>query len=70
MRQTGRLRAATFIVRLWVEDGEKPEHTWRGQVEHVQRGEKRYVHEMAQVVRFIEEHFGCQAPDARHSGIR
>jgi hypothetical protein len=70
MEQTGRSRAATFIVRLWVEDGEKPEHTWRGQIEHVQSSEKRYVHQMAQVITFIEEHFGDKAPDTRHSGIR
>lgn len=70
MAQTRRSRTATFLVRLWVEDDEEAEHTWRGQVEHVQSGEKQYVHGMAQVAKFIEEHFEKQVPDAVQSGIR
>lgn len=70
MEQTRRLRVATFIIRLWMEEDEEPKQTWRGQVEHVQSGEKRYVHEPAQVIRFIEEHCGDWVTDGKRSGIR
>jgi hypothetical protein len=61
---------ATFIVRLWLADGEEAERAWRGQVEHLQSGEKEYVREMTQVARFIERHFGEEASEARLGGIR
>jgi hypothetical protein len=62
--------SATFIVRLWLEDGEEAERAWRGHVEHIQSGEKEYVREMMQVTRFMEKHFGEEASEARQGGIR
>jgi hypothetical protein len=62
--------AATFVVRLWQEQGEETERAWRGQIEHVQSGEREYVCEITQVIRFMERHFGDEASEARLGGIR
>ena len=70
MTQTGRPPTATFLVRLWVENDGELGYAWRGQVEHVQSGEKRYVREMAQVVEFVEERLADQVSGARQKGIR
>ncbi len=63
-------RAATFIVRLWAEDSPQEEAPWRGEVEHVQSSERRYVSELAQIVQFIEERFGDQLLRPQRGGIR
>jgi hypothetical protein len=70
MVQGERPRRATFLIRLWAEDDETPESSWRGQVEHVQSGENQYVQEMAQVVSFIEERLDRGAAGAADRGIR
>jgi hypothetical protein len=62
--------AATFVVRLWLERGEEAECAWRGQIEHVQSGEREYVCEMTQVTGFIEKHFEGEASETRLGGIR
>jgi hypothetical protein len=67
--RTKHLGAATFIVRLWPESSERPEDAWRGQVEHVQSSDKRYVQEMDQIVEFIEQHFGSQPANSIRRGI-
>jgi hypothetical protein len=41
--------AATFIVRMWEEEGK----LWRGQIEHVQSGERIYFQEPAKIIEFI-----------------
>jgi hypothetical protein len=61
---------ATFIVRLWLADGNETKRTWRGQVEHIQSGEKEYVRGMAQVTSFIEKHFAEEGSGTRLGGIR
>jgi hypothetical protein len=56
-------RSATFIVRLWLENGGDLERDWRGQVEHVQSSGKRYVQELPEVLEFIEEQWAaCHKP--------
>ena len=50
---------ATFIVRMWSESTVDNDGDWRGQVEHVQTGEKRYFREMDKVLDFIAGHLGC-----------
>ncbi len=44
-----------FIVRIWREaresEGDPPE--WRGSIEHVKTGERRYVKQLDEVVGFI-----------------
>jgi hypothetical protein len=69
MARTRGPHTATFIVRLWLEKGGKTERAWRGQVEHVQSSEKRYVREMAQVIEFIEERCAEQVLRIKESGI-
>jgi hypothetical protein len=49
---------ATFIVRMWSESTVDNNGDWRGQVEHVQTGEKRYFREMDRVLEFIAGHLG------------
>jgi hypothetical protein len=70
MNRTKGPPAATFIVRLWLEHGEEAERAWRGQIEHIQSGEREYVREMTQVTRFMEKHFGKEVPETRLGGIR
>ena len=70
MVQGERPRRVTFLIRLWVEDDETLENSWRGQVEHVQTGENQYVQEMAQVVSFIEERLERVDAGAAERGIR
>lgn len=44
-----------FIVRIWVEPRELPHAPplWRGVVEHVYSGERRYIRSLQDVVEFI-----------------
>jgi hypothetical protein len=55
---TIRRLTATFIVRMWAEPTAGEAGDWRGQVEHVQTGEKRYFREMDKVLDFIAGHLG------------
>jgi hypothetical protein len=70
MAHTKGRRTTTFIVRLWQDDGEENSRPWRGQIEHVQTGEKEYVRDMTQVIAFIEGHFRDRAHEAGGRGIR
>ena len=70
MTQRRRSRMATFLVRLWMEGNDESDPTWRGQVEHVQSGEKQPVGEVAQVVTFIEDHLREQIARTKPGGIR
>jgi hypothetical protein len=48
----------SFIVRIWVEssarEGDVPQ--WRGSVQHIPSGDKRYVDDMEEIVAFFESH--------------
>lgn len=44
---------ATFIVRIWAEYLEQTPPAWRGEIEHVERGERAYLREASDIVRFI-----------------
>ncbi len=48
------LRYASFLVRLWQEPGEE-EHGagWRGSVEHVQTGEKRFFSDLESLMAYL-----------------
>jgi len=43
-----------FVVRLWAEYLEQTPPAWRGEVEHVQNGEKIAFRDLATLVAFIE----------------
>lgn len=50
----------SFIVRIWLEhSGEDQEPQWRGSVQHVRSGEKRYVDDMEEIVAFLTSHVGA-----------
>lgn len=56
-----------FIVRIWCEpreiEGAKPE--WRGVIEHVSSGTRRYVLDISEIERFVSRYVTemCSNPD-------
>lgn len=54
-------RVATFIVRLWVEPSAAGADEWRGEIEHVQTGEKRYFRDVSQLPAFIAAFVAAQS---------
>ena len=43
-----------FVVRIWLEPGRTPaEGQWRGSVEHMPSGQRRYFAEMEDLARFV-----------------
>lgn len=48
----------SFIVRIWHEGKDLAGHvtTWRGFIEHVGEGERRYFVDLSEVGRYICEH--------------
>ena len=49
---------ATFIVRMWAEPINEDHSEWRGQVEHLQSGEKRYFQQLDKMTEFVSSHIG------------
>jgi hypothetical protein len=43
----------SFIVKLWLE-----ESAWHGQITHVPSGERRYLKDLRDIVRFIKPYIG------------
>ena len=50
---------ATFVVRMWAEPINEDHSEWRGQVEHLQSGEKRYFQQLDIVLEFVTSHIGA-----------
>lgn len=52
--------AHSFLVRLWRENRDDPSETaeWRGWIEHVQSGERRYFQEPQTVTKIISAYIG------------
>jgi hypothetical protein len=48
----------SFIVKLWLEEpGNKAERLlWRGYVTHVPSGQRRYLNDLQDIVRFVESY--------------
>jgi len=46
----------SFVIRLWRENHEEDEAMveWRGWIDHVQSGERRYFRDLSQISLFIE----------------
>ena len=42
-----------FTVRLWVEELGNGQTEWRGQVQHVMSGEKRYFRDWSTLIAFL-----------------
>ena len=51
-------RAHTFIARFWLEPREiaNAEPIWRGVVEHISSGHRKYITELGEISAFIAEH--------------
>ena len=55
----------SFIIKIWREwTGTQPGHaTWRGSITHVPSGERRYLHDLKDILTFIKpylEQMGVQ----------
>lgn len=51
----------TLVVRLWAEDDPTKEESWRGQVEHVPLGEKKYFKDLEQLLQIIRHELGISS---------
>lgn len=51
--QCQRLKKAIFILRLWAEGDPAQESSWRGQVEHVQSGQKQHFQGLPQLLELL-----------------
>ena len=49
---------ATFVVRMWAEPINEDHSEWRGQVEHLQSGEKRYFQQLDKMMEFVSSQLG------------
>ena len=50
----------SFVVRIWYEGTGSESHVprWRGSIEHVGAGQRRYFVSLDEISRYIEEHVG------------
>jgi hypothetical protein len=49
---------------MWAEPIDEDRSEWRGQVEHLQSGEKRYFQQLEVMLAFVTSHIGTtQDPD-------
>ncbi len=61
---TGQDVSASFVARIWLEQGEGSAPRWRGHVEHVQSGKKEYFDTLASLQGFLVSVTGVPGPDA------
>ena len=62
-RLGGHLPGISFIVRLWLEERERPgELSWQFQVVHVQSGERHNYGRVSEVLAFVERRAGLPVP--------
>ena len=52
----------SFVARIWMEPNETGEQKWRGQINHVQTGQREYFEDLAAMRRFIEIVSNAQGP--------
>lgn len=55
--------SASFVARIWLEQGEGSALKWRGHVEHVQSGKKEYFDTLASLQEFLTGVTGVPGPD-------
>jgi len=55
----------SFIVKLWLEDAgdETNQMGWHGYITHVPSGERRYLRELADILKFIKPYLGGERAD-------
>ena len=50
---------STFVLRIWREEEDGREQpVWRGWVQHISSGDRRYLQSTEELVRFIEGYAG------------
>ena len=66
------LNGNTFLVRIWLEWSEAGS-CWRGQIVHVQSGERKYFLHLEDMLRFMQGYVSMRESDkqdaAAHLGI-
>lgn len=65
---TGQDVSASFVARIWLEQGEGSAPRWRGHVEHVQSGKKEYFDTFASLQVFLVSVTGVPGPDESLAG--
>ena len=70
MSRPTRPHKATFVVRMWVESDGIAVPALRGQIEHVQSGEKQHLRDLDDVVQFIQEHSVAPTGPGTQRGMR
>ncbi len=60
-------RTAVFIIRIWCERGDADSALgeWRGSVEHVQTGERRFFRHLEHALAFMQPHLQGIGIDGR-----
>ena len=50
----------SFVVRIWYEGTASESHLplWRGSIEHVGAGQRRYFVDLDEISRYIQDHVG------------
>ena len=64
MSQPFERHTTSFILRLWVEPMQSSESQWRGQIEHVDSGEKTHFQLPAALVEFLVANLPAAAAEA------
>jgi hypothetical protein len=59
-----------FTVRLWVEEPGNGQTEWRGQVQHVMSGEKRYFRDWSTLIAFLGHRLRPRSQHQRADGQR
>lgn len=60
--------SASFVARIWLEQGGGRAPRWRGHVEHVQSGKKEYFDTLASLQGFLASVTGIPGPDRDLAG--
>ncbi len=52
----------SFVARIWLEDGDTGDTTWRGHIRHVQGEEEEYFQDLMEMREFLARVSGVMGP--------
>ena len=52
----------SFVARIWLEDGDNGDKTWRGHIRHVQGEEEEYFQDLMEIREFLGRVSGMTGP--------
>ena len=52
----------SFVARIWLEDGDNGDTTWRGHIRHVQGEEEEYFQDLMEMREFLGRVSGVSGP--------